>query len=261
MTSTPRRLFKNPLIGDEEMIPIGDSLIPGAGRAAEQAGSRWGGRVWNTMTDAVCCIFSPLKTICFTIFMILLIAVVIAVLILVLVKNSSTMGNEMVTTLQNQLISSAGDTLANIINGATDSDLAIAAYRRHFNTMAAGVFQIEHMPSVQGWLDSRPARISFSLLFANMDESSLGPLVLAWYTAVEQTWTTVPLVTTGPSSLPLANHTWQQTLTCPTPWAACQKSHASFLSGDRIYLLVLQYGTAPDQLPIPDSSTLFKIGL
>lgn len=222
-------------------------------------GRSLGGRVVELMTDTVCCICSPVKTLC-TIAAVVAVVLLLAIAgLIIAVKKWVPDGDALVTTVAHQVMGTATDTLASIVNGATDSDLTRAAYRRYFSTMTSVVYQPEVSPALQGWLDARATRLTFSLTFsAAVDESQLGGLVLIQYDPVAQAWVTTLVTTTGPLKSPLVNRTWQQTLTCPVPWSGCDRIHAAFLDGDRVQLIVLRAGAAADQPPpLPDSSILF----
>lgn len=219
------------------------------------AGPSVGSRVWGVMSDAACCILSPIKAMLWTFLTVVVVLLVVAIALLIVLNKMDVVSSQTVTSL----MSSASDGLVNVINGATDSDLALVAYRHSFNTMTASMFQPELAATMQGWVDSRPSRFSFSLTFTNVDETTIGALVLVSYSVADQTWVSWPLVPNGPPTRPLPNRTWAMPLLCTTQWTHCQQVHTSILSGDRLFLLVLAAGTAADQYPIPDPAILFKV--
>jgi hypothetical protein len=210
-------------------------------------------RVWRYAT---CCF--PIRMVCTLIFTVIIVVLLAVIVGLFIVRRSGPVGEQVVDTLLSQVSSVTTGALINYINGIADSDLANVAYRRFFNTASAVPYRTDVGPLLQGWLDSRSVRLVVSIAFGSVDESTLGPLVLAYTNVVDRAWATAAI--TGAPRLPLENSTWTQTIACGSdPANICQRVHGAILQGDRMFLQVLKAGTQTDVLPPVDDTVLFRV--
>jgi len=242
--------------GGEEQVKMVPP--PPSPPSASSNGPSLGRRFLSSIADSVaCCVCAPLKFACSVIGVLVAIAVVLGIILLVWYKYTST-GKDTITTISNHLETSFKDYVAAYVNTATDSDLIKLVYRRHVNTISVSFpYETPLQPAFQGWVTIQPARFEFSFTFNSLvDENELGPVVLAHFGLVSQTWSTITLWGAGPPVIPLPNRTWQQTLTCPSPWTHCQEVLGAFLTSEYVAVLFLRAGHSADRFPILASDAL-----